>query len=142
MGKVEELIRRARAKITEPSHWTQKAMARDGEGRAVILGESSRYVQPTDPDAVAWCHNGAYVAIGAYVEKERGLMPSSRLTKAGGMRIVECYQAAWDRLYPEEPWRSTVGIVALNNSKPKRKAHAAILALMDAPTEYAAEQGW
>ena len=50
-----EILKAARALITDPQHWTTGDYARDVEGHGVGSGS---------PDAVAWCAFGAISAVG------------------------------------------------------------------------------
>lgn len=51
---IVEVLRAARAKITDPKHWTRHVNARDADGEPI---------SPSDPSAVCWCSYGAIAAV-------------------------------------------------------------------------------
>lgn len=132
MGPVEDLVRRARARITDPVHWTQGRLAQDNAGK---------YVDPSSPEAMCWCHNGAYVAEGAFRVPEAGIFSGQPLEQVISnrqlRRLRRCVKVAFTRTRPRERHE-----IVINNFHNKRMAHAAVLRLMDRTAEYAAERGW
>ncbi|WP_439357876.1 DUF6197 family protein [Bradyrhizobium sp. DASA03007] len=60
MTKISELLAAARAKIADPTNWTQGAHARDRSGNAVMI---------TSESAVCFCADGA-IALAAGVTAE------------------------------------------------------------------------
>jgi hypothetical protein len=57
-----ELLKAARALISDPAHWTQRAFGRDATGRPVITGRSAQ--------AVCWCAAGAIQHVTADYRQE------------------------------------------------------------------------
>jgi hypothetical protein len=131
-GPVESLIRRARQRITDPANFCQGVLARDVDHLPVV--------DPLAPYAVAWCHNGAYVAEGAYERCIYGLRPL--LPKRDGQRFYACLRVALRR-GPDTPVTTLSDrIIRINNFQNKRLAHAAVLRLMDRTAEHARQKGW
>lgn len=53
MNQVAQNLAKAKARIQDPKHWTQREMARDAEGC---------YVLPFSTQAACWCSIGSLVA--------------------------------------------------------------------------------
>ena len=82
MGKsTVEVLREARELISDPSHWTQGALARGIDGKA------SDVMYPLGC-VVSWCASGACLRVGGLVEGYRAL---ELLRRAIGSRGAATY---------------------------------------------------
>ena len=127
-GPVEQLIRRARKRITDPTHWCQNAMAVDRAGFPIS--------NPHNKKAVRWCHNGALCKAGYPF----GNQFRSRLSSGGAARLAACYRL----VFSSRPRRRKVAHheIKINNFHNQAMAHAAVLCMMDRAAAIAAEKGW
>lgn len=79
-----EVLRRVRARLSDPARWTQGTEARNAMGR---------HVDPEDPDATCWCMLGAVkVEVGAGIgcdeEASRRFYEAKAVLRAHGGDVV------------------------------------------------------
>lgn len=103
-----DLIRRVRARLDKPEHWTRGSFARDAKGNAVVA---------TDPKATCWCLVGAFL-----VESPDPVNPiNSHMATQRASKIVTIDRGS----------NSGSSVVTFNDGA----SHAEVIALLDRSIE-------